>query len=296
MHLARGAPPRECLAIAACLLLAVSPGCMPPSWGAGALLHPGRRVVDRQPDRPFDRVELNGDGVLLKGWWFHGDGRKRGTIVYLHGVGDNRGSSLGIAGHFVPKGFDVIAYDSRAHGESQGEACTYGYYERKDLSRVLDRVEVRPIVLLGSSLGAAVALQTAAEDHRVGAVIAVAAFSDLRTVANERAPFFASKGNINEALAIAERAARFRVDEVSPVAAARRIEAPTLIIHGDHDDETPCAHSLRIFAALHEPKRLILVPNRGHRDSLTAGVWRDVDAWLEGVLAASPAAAIPSTM
>src|SRR5829696_6926809 len=254
---------REQLTIAACLILLGATGCMPASWGAQALLHPSRRLAYQQPTQPFDRVKFQGDGVLLTGWWFHGDSPKRGTIIYLHGVADNRGSSLGIAGRFVPKGFDVIAYDSRAHGESQGDACTYGYDERKDLSRVLDKVEVRPIILLGSSLGAAVALQSAAEDSRVDAVIAVSAFSDLRTIANERAPFFASKGKVDEALRIAEDTAHFRVDEVSPVAAAARIKVPTLIIHGDHDDETPSAHSMRIFAALDEPKRLILVPNRG---------------------------------
>lgn len=276
---------RELVTMAAWLLLSSAAGCMPPSWGAAALLHPSRRLVEQQPKGPFDRVELSGDGVVLKGWWFHGAGPKKGTIVYLHGVGDNRGSSIGIASHFVPRGFDVIAYDSRAHGESQGDACTYGYYEKRDLSRVLDKVEGKPIILLGSSLGAAVALQAAAADRRVGAVVAIAAFSDLRTAANERAPFFASKGNVNEALRIAEDTAHFRVDEASPVAAAGRINVPTMLIHGDHDVETPSAHSLRIFAALHEPKRLVLVPNRGHRDSLTPEVWRDIDGWLDGLVA-----------
>jgi uncharacterized protein len=243
-------------------------------------------MVNQQPKLPFDRVDLEGEGVVLRGWWFHGSGQKRGTLVYLHGVGDNRGSSVGIADHYVPRGFDVIAYDSRAHGDSQGDACTYGYYEKRDLRRVLARIDARPIILLGSSLGAAVALQTAAEDRRVDAVIAVAAFSDLRTVANERAPFFASKRNVNEALRQAEGSAHFRVDDVSPVGAAARIEVPTIVVHGDHDAETPYQHSTRIFAALREPKRIVLVPNRGHHDSLTPEVWRDIDGWLEGILKA----------
>ncbi len=233
---------------------------------------------------PFDALEVEGEGVLLRGWWFHGVGQKRGTIVYLHGVGDNRGSSVGIAGHYTARGFDVIAYDSRAHGESQGDACTYGFYEKRDLGRVLARIEVKPIILFGSSLGAAVALQAAAEDRRVDAVVAVAPFSDLRTVATERAPFFASRGNIDEALRQAERSALFRVDDVSPVGAAARIRVPTMIVHGDHDTETPHAHSTRIFAALHEPKRLILVPGRGHHDSLTPEVWRAIDDWLAAVV------------
>src|SRR5204862_34848 len=109
-------------ATALAALLLVTPACMPPSWGANALLHPHRRPTSRVPGRPFDRVRWQGDGVALAGWWFHAAPQTaRGTIVYLHGVADSRGSSIGIADHFVPLGYDVVSYDSRAHGESEGD-------------------------------------------------------------------------------------------------------------------------------------------------------------------------------
>ena len=72
--------------------------------------------------------------MKLKGWWFHARPARARTVVYLHGVADNRGSSVGIADHFLARGFDVVAYDSRAHGESGGDACTYGFYEKQDLA------------------------------------------------------------------------------------------------------------------------------------------------------------------
>jgi hypothetical protein len=49
-------------------------------------------------------------------------------------------SAVGVIQRFVPRGFDVVAYDSRAHGESDGDACTYGFFEKQDLRRVLDTV------------------------------------------------------------------------------------------------------------------------------------------------------------
>jgi alpha-beta hydrolase superfamily lysophospholipase len=247
-------------------LLALSLGaCMPPSWGAGALLHPGKTIATDRSNRPHDTLWFNGSGVRLKGWWFKTTKPRRGTIVYLHGVADNRGSSSSIADHFVPRGFDVIAFDSRAHGESEGDACTYGYYEKGDLSRVLDKISGSgPIVLVGTSLGAAVALQTAAEDNRVAVIIAVATFSDLRTVASERAPFFASK-----------------VDEVSPALAAARIGIPVLVMHGKSDKETPPSHSVRVYDALRGPKELLLVPHAGHNDSINENTWTAIDAWIE---------------
>jgi pimeloyl-ACP methyl ester carboxylesterase len=205
-------------------------------------------------------------------------------VVYLHGVGDNRGSGLGIADRFVPRGFDVIAYDSRAHGDSTGDACTYGYFEKRDLGRVLDRIEHRPILVMGTSLGAAVALQTAADDHRIDAIVAVATFSDLRTAVRERAPFFASQGNLEGLFQIARKEAALDVDAVSPHAAAPRIRAPVLLIHGAEDRETPPDHSRRVHEALRSPKRLLIVPKAGHHDCLRPEIWREIDVWLAATL------------
>jgi pimeloyl-ACP methyl ester carboxylesterase len=273
------------------LALAVGAGgCMPPSWGAGALLHPGKRPPKRRPDQRFEELRLQGDGVRLVAWSFPTSGARRGTVIYLHGVGSSRGASIGPARHLTARGFDVLAYDSRAHGESEGEACTYGFHEKRDLRRILETVTARPIVLLGHSMGAAIALQAAAGEPRVAAVVAVSTISDLRTAANERAPFIASKGNVEEALRMAEREGKFVADEVSPVAAARQIAAPALIIHGERDDETPADHSRRVFEALPSgtQKRLLIVP-RGHNDVFDAGTWREIDRWLDSLFPAGPA-------
>jgi len=257
---------------------------MPPSWGAGALLHPSRHSTTTRPARPVDELELAGQGVTLRAWRFHGEGPRRGTVVYLHGVADNRGSSATVADHLVPRGFDVLAYDSRAHGDSTGDACTYGFHEKRDLMRVLDGVDAKPIILLGASLGGAVALQTAPIDERVAAVVAIATFSDLRTVAFERAPFFASKRNIEDAFRLAEREATFRVDDVSPVVAAANIRAPVFLIHGSDDRETPPDHSRRVLAALRSPSKLLLVPGAGHNTALTADTWREIEKWLDDIV------------
>jgi dipeptidyl aminopeptidase/acylaminoacyl peptidase len=138
-------------------------------------------------------------------------------------------------------------------------------------------------------MGAAVALQAAADDPRIDAVVAVSPFSDLRTIVEERAPFFATRRDIARAFELAEQRANFRADEVSPLASAVNIKVPALIIHGARDRKTPPEHSQRIFAALRAPKELILVPNRGHRRPLTEDVWREIDAWLDAGLRPSVA-------
>jgi pimeloyl-ACP methyl ester carboxylesterase len=255
-----------------------------PGLGAGGLLHPGRRPVMQPAPTACEDAVFAGAGVRLSGWRCRSTGARLGSIVYLHGIADNRTSASGAIQRFVPRGFDVVAYDSRAHGNSDGEACTYGFFEKDDLRRVLETLDPGPIVLIGTSLGAAVALQEAAGDPRVTAVVAAETFSDLRTVSIERAPFVFTRSAIRRAFALAESQAHFRVDAVSPKAAAARIRVPVLLIHGAADRETPAAHSQRVFDAVNGPKHLIMVPGAGHNQSLTPAVWTEIERWIDNTL------------
>jgi pimeloyl-ACP methyl ester carboxylesterase len=255
-----------------------------PELGAGGLLHPSRRRVVAPAPAGCEDTTFAGDGLSLKGWRCRAPGARRATLVYLHGIADNRTSAAGLVPRFGPRGFDIVAYDSRAHGESDGDICTYGFFEKRDLRRVLDTIDGLPIVLFGASLGAAVALQEAAEDSRADAIVAVEPFSDLQTVAIERAPFFFTRNTIRNAFEIAETRGQFQVDAVSPKEAAAHITVPVLLVHGDADVETPPAHSQRIFAALKGQKQLILVPGAGHNASLRPEVWDAIERWLDQVL------------
>ncbi len=263
-------------------VLVVGALSLAPSIAAGGLLHPERRSVSVATPPACADKDLEGDGVSLRGWHCTATGKRRGTVVYLHGIADNRGSSAGAVDRFTRKGFDVVAYDSRRHGDSSGDVCTYGFLEKRDLRRVVDSLPPGPVVLMGTSLGAAVALQEAAGDPRVTAVIAAESFSDLRTVASERAPWFLPAPVIRKAFQVAEQRGGFLVDAVSPMAAARAIRAPVLLIHGADDRETPSAHSQRIFENLAGPRRLLLVPGAGHNQSLSApAAWVDIERWIE---------------
>jgi hypothetical protein len=100
-----------------------------PAIGAGALLHPFRRSAAGRPPDSCEAALFDGVGVQLKGWRCRATGDppslgarrdgvggtgRRGTLVHLHGMADNRASAAGIIDRFSRRGFDVIAYDSRA--------------------------------------------------------------------------------------------------------------------------------------------------------------------------------------
>ena len=256
-----------------------------PSIAAQAILHPPR--VSRDLPTPAGCIEraFDGAGVLLQGWQCQSDGVPRATLVVLHGVADTRASVAGMVDRFRRRGLDVVAYDSRAHGESGGDSCTYGYFEKQDLQRVVASLRPGPVVLLGTSLGAAVALQAAAGNPRVTGVVAAEVFSDLETIANDRAPRFIPGWMVRRALRIAEERAAFVVADVSPVRAARSITVPVLLIHGTQDDATPPDHSQRVLAALGGPKRLMLVEGARHNESLRdPGAWIEIERWIDALV------------
>ena len=255
-----------------------------PMIGASALLYPSRRPSMRPAPENCVEQQFDGVGVRLSGWVCAADAvTNKPTIVYLHGVADNLDSSVGVIDRFGHRGFKVVAYDSRRHGRSEGDRCTYGFFEKQDLRRVLDQAGVGRAILIGHSLGAAVALQAAAIDARITAVVAASTFSDLRTIATERAPMVFTPSLIGAAFARAEHDAEFLVDEVSPLRAATAITVPVFMIHGALDRETRPAHSERVFEALRGPKKLLIVPGAGHNNLLRSEVWIEIERWVDAL-------------
>lgn len=257
-----------------------------PDIGADMLLVPNRRHVGLPPPGSCEEADFIRLDVKLKGWRCNASTARRGTLIYLHGIGSNRTAGLDVIERFTRRGFDVIAYDGRAHGESGGDVSTYGFYEKKDVARVIDGLPSgENIVLIGTSFGAAVALQAAADDDRIKTLVAAESFADLRTIAHHRAPPYFVSPLIEEAFRVAEKRAGFTVDGVNVVESAARIRIPTLLIHGSADVDTPPEHSQRILEALTGPKRLIVVPGAHHNESLGGDTWLAIENWIDNVIA-----------
>jgi pimeloyl-ACP methyl ester carboxylesterase len=263
---------------------AVTAGCLPPRVGAAFLVDPARTPIVGEPSVPYRAITFESGDVTLSGWLFRPAGTPRGLVIFLHGRTANRSRGIPVAEALVPRGYAVFAYDQRAHGRSGGQHCTWGALEKRDLARAIDAVGIGPVVVMGHSMGAAIALQAAAEEPRVRGVIAVASFSDLRTVIAESIPTFASAREVGAAVRLAERWAGFEVDAISPERAAAHVEAPVLLIHGSRDTVVRPAHSRRILAALAGPKQLLVVEGATHHDVLAyPAVWSTINGWLDAL-------------
>jgi fermentation-respiration switch protein FrsA (DUF1100 family) len=258
-------------------LLVLQPHLRTREWYSSftALLEP------RDADLPQEDVELlTKEGYKLSCWFVRQQRSARGTIIYLHGVGDCKISGVPYAKLFFGRGFNVFLYDSRRHGVSEGPYCTYGFYEKLDLSVVIDYLHSRSdthigkIGVFGTSMGAAVALQAAAVDQRIDAIVAEASFTDLRTVVVDyqkrimKLPWHFLR---NLAMTRSQKLAQFKARFVSPIHAVRHVHKPVLFIHGTDDTRIRSEYSRALYENANQPKELLLIHRGDHTDLLNVG-------------------------
>ncbi|MEI8074525.1 MAG: alpha/beta fold hydrolase, partial [Bacteroidota bacterium] len=101
------------------------------------------------------------DSVRLESWYAKADSNAKGTVVMFHGHGSSKSGIIKEATAFHEMGWHVLMTDFRAHGNSEGEVCTIGYDESKDVKAAYDFVKAsgeKNIVLWGISLGASTIL------------------------------------------------------------------------------------------------------------------------------------------
>jgi fermentation-respiration switch protein FrsA (DUF1100 family) len=223
---------------------------------------------------PFENVTFKStDRVTLRGWFIQAS-PACGTVVFCHGHAGSMDPDLQYAPWFHAAGFNVLMFDFRGHGRSEGQHVSMGYLERYDLLGALDFLSsqgIRRVGVLGFSLGGAVAISTAALSRNIAAVVSDGGFAELRrTLARgirERYPL----GPVCDWLAwLIVRMSGWRlgvnltasdpirwVGQVSPT--------PLLLIHGGQDPYVSVEDVQRLHARAGEPKELWIVPEAGHR-------------------------------
>ena len=256
------------------------------------ILHPARRKITGEQLAKANQIfaasgasrsDLEAtahDGALLRGWKVCAAHPNGNWVLLFHGRSQNRLSMLNYATFLLNSGYGVIMMDARAHGESGGAIATYGHLERYDTSAILDALTqgetVGHIYALGESMGAAVALQSAAADPRIEGVVAEGSFSNLHEVMYDYAGLrwnaFLGKTLFRpvEMFAVreTEHQAGFDFDDVSPEDSVRQRGFPILLIGGLKDHNIPRRHAEAIFTAAKGPKELWLVPGAGHKQAI----------------------------
>jgi uncharacterized protein len=277
---------------------------------APGFLHPIRRELTadliREADTSFavthsERQEFDVralDGVLLRGWMVMPPQPNGSWVLLFHGVADNRVGVIGQSELLLRAGYSVVMMDARAHGSSEGPMATYGWLERNDTRAIVDALlsslrnpclsiqwhgpggpscpGPKHIFALGESMGGGIALQSAAADPRIEAVVAESSFANLREGAYDYAglrewPLLGKTLFAPGTWALlyrGEKLSGINLAEVSPVKAVASRAFPVLLICDEKDVALPCRHSEMIYAAARGPKQLWKVPGAYHSAAL----------------------------
>ena len=240
-------------------------------------LHPGRRALGPTPaERGMAYKDVSfrtRDGLTLRGWWV--PGTRPESVVMIHGLSNNRTEPLDKAGYLHQAGYNLLVFDLRGHGQSDGGGTTMGYREPEDARAAV--AEARslapgPVALFGYSLGASIAVEEGSADPGVSVVVEDSGFSSVGDVFVARFSHVTGLPGVPWAAALVafgQADIGTSLWAVQPLADAARLRKPLLAIVGGEDTIVPPSEGLAIFGAASGPKQLLMVPGAGHVQAYT---------------------------
>lgn len=216
------------------------------------------------------------DGLQLRGVFLRHP-QSLGTIIVCHGVGANHADIQPLFLSLYHAGFQILAFDFRGHGDSEGHTITYGLQERWDVLGAYDfclqhpEIDRQRLFALGASMGGAALLQALPEMPEIRAAVVDSAFASLDRMAAHQLRFFPQivrtpMVQMVRWFAWIETGADLQ--RLSPVDRLREISIPLLIVHGSEDNVVPIEHAHLLRAATTGPVQLRIEPGAPHIGSV----------------------------
>ncbi len=210
------------------------------------------------------------DGTKIHGWYVPHE-HPRAVVLFCHGNAGNITNRRDILGMLHDRvGVSVLAFDYRGYGKSEGKPDEPGVLSdaraaRTWLAQKAGVAENR-IVLMGESLGGAVAVDLAMQGAR--ALILENTFSSVPDVAAHYYPWLPVR-----------LVMQTRFDSAAKIPS---YHGPLFQSHGDRDSIIPLRFAKRLFDAANEPKQFLLVEGGDHNDLRPPQYYDRLKKFLEG--------------
>ncbi|MGA2498174.1 MAG: alpha/beta fold hydrolase, partial [Tepidisphaeraceae bacterium] len=236
----------------------------PPRMTDGKAIYLLGRLTPADLGFTFQPVSFNvrdhatGRPLKVAAWWIPAGAPSDRCVVLLHGRADAKVGAIAWAPMLRNLGWNILVPDMRAHGESDGRFSTAGVHERYDVDQVINQIQAqfpqqtRTLVLVGLSMGAGIALGVAGIRTDIAGLVldspfcsyAQATWEHMKLMAFDIRPLHRA------AIAIAERLAGCRFDDMIPVKLLAEVSCPVLLIDGDDDPLIPPAGREQLQQAL----------------------------------------------
>lgn len=211
------------------------------------------------------------DGTKLHGWYCPVP-HPVAHVLYLHGNAANLTYRSRLMRRLqTVHRVSVFMPDYRGYGRSEGVPtvegvlgdCRAAWAKLSALSHSHDR----DIVIMGRSLGGALAIQLAAENTCRGLIVE-STFSSLKKVAEYHFP---------------KLAWMVPIEKLDSETAVQKHHGPFLQSHGDRDTVVPFRLGAQLYAAANSPKRFVRIRHANHNDAQSSAYYERFDAFLKNL-------------
>ncbi|MBN2296165.1 MAG: alpha/beta hydrolase [Pirellulales bacterium] len=225
------------------------------------------------PELPIEDARFEAaDGTQLHGWYLPHE-HPNAVILFCHGNAGNITNRLPVMERLHDDvGASVLIFDYRGYGRSDGSPDEEGVIQDARAARawLAERagVDESEIVLLGRSLGGAVAVDLAAQDGARGLILQ-STFTSIPDVAKYHYPWLPARVVL-----------RTRLDALSKIAS---YDGPLLQSHGRSDTIVPYVLGKQLYEAANEPKRFLPLENADHNDSERPEYYQELKKFIESL-------------
>ncbi|WP_294837126.1 alpha/beta hydrolase [uncultured Eubacterium sp.] len=235
-------------------------------------------------------VYIMSDSFRLHGKLFKNLGTKYALVC--HGYTSKAKHMAGFVNKFHSLGYNVLAVDARAHGDSEGTKIGMGWVERFDVIEWIKYIiSLEPdaqIILHGVSMGASTVLMASGEElpKNVKAIIADCGYTSEWDEFRQEAdvlhiPWFPV---LNASSAISKVRDGYDFKQASAVEQVKKSHTPTLFIHGSEDELVPYGMLNELYSAANCEKEILTIQGAGHALSSSVApelYWNTVENFLE---------------
>ena len=209
---------------------------------------PYQKIVGTPSDLGLNFEDINftsKDGTSLNAWFIPAENAEY-TVLFCHGNGGNISHRLDTISLFNKLALNFFIFDYRSYGKSTGVISEKGLY--KDVAAAWHyltetrKIAPEKIIIIGRSVGGAIAAHAAAE-FSPGGLVLESAFTSLAEIAQKRLPFVP----VNWLL-------RYKLSTSDSLA---KVKCPVLIIASPDDNIIPFKHGEKLFAKAPEPKTFV---------------------------------------